>query len=90
MNIWKYKSDAKIQVCVHAHVYFFLCFYRLSVAMEGSCTGHLGIGFEKVSSLEEQHAGIGFNVMLNLKEGFDPKQVMNPGKVIKTSNRKTS
>ncbi|MBI3369679.1 MAG: FAD-binding protein [Burkholderiales bacterium] len=58
-----------------------------SVAMGGTVTGEHGVGVEKLNSmcvqfsLEERHQ------MFSIKHAFDPKGLLNPGKVIPTLQR---
>ncbi len=58
-----------------------------SVAMGGTVTGEHGVGVEKLGSMcvqfsDEEHAQ-----MRALKTAFDPRETLNPGKVIPTLQR---
>ena len=53
-----------------------------SVAMGGSVTGEHGVGVEKLSSMCVQFSPGERQQMLALKAAFDPKALLNPGKVI--------
>ena len=54
---------------------------RRAIAMEGTCTGEHGIGFGKLEFMQAEH-GEGIDVMRSLKAAFDPRNIMNPGKVL--------
>ncbi|MES2787867.1 MAG: FAD-linked oxidase C-terminal domain-containing protein [Pseudomonadota bacterium] len=58
-----------------------------SVAMGGTVTGEHGVGVEKLNSMCVQFSGEEREQMLSLKRAFDPKGLLNPGKVIPTLNR---
>lgn len=49
--------------------------------MDGTCTGEHGVGYGKMAYLEAEH-GEGISVMRNIKHALDPKNIMNPGKII--------
>ncbi len=58
-----------------------------SVAMGGTVTGEHGVGVEKLNSMCVQFSPAENAQMLGLKRAFDPKSLLNPGKVIPTHNR---
>ena len=58
-----------------------------SVAMGGTVTGEHGVGVEKLNSMCVQFSPEENAQMLGLKRAFDPKSLLNPGKVIPTHNR---
>jgi glycolate oxidase len=58
-----------------------------SVAMGGTVTGEHGVGVEKLSSMCVQFSPAEREQMLALKRAFDPKELLNPGKVIPTLHR---
>jgi glycolate oxidase len=60
---------------------------ELSVALGGTITGEHGVGIEKLSSMCVQFAPAEREQMLALKRAFDPKGLLNPGKVIPTLSR---
>ncbi len=58
--------------------------YRLAmraIAMDGTCTGEHGVGSGKRKFLEAEH-GTGVAVMRSIKQALDPKNIMNPGKIL--------
>jgi glycolate oxidase len=58
-----------------------------SVAMGGTVTGEHGVGVEKLNSMCVQFSPAECEQMFALKRAFDPKGLLNPGKVIPTLNR---
>ena len=50
--------------------------------MGGTCTGEHGIGLGKVHLLEREIGSTGYNVMKQIKMALDPKNILNPGKVV--------
>ncbi|WP_341890779.1 FAD-linked oxidase C-terminal domain-containing protein [Variovorax sp. YR752] len=58
-----------------------------SVRMGGTVTGEHGVGVEKLSSMCVQFAPAEREQMFALKRAFDPKELLNPGKVIPTLQR---
>jgi glycolate oxidase len=58
-----------------------------SVAMGGTVTGEHGVGVEKLNSMCVQFSADENAQMLGVKAAFDPKGLLNPGKVIPTLQR---
>lgn len=50
--------------------------------MDGTCTGEHGVGLGKRALLCEEVGHTAINVMQGLKDALDPKNLMNPGKVL--------
>ena len=53
-----------------------------SVAMGGTVSGEHGVGIEKLSAMCVQFSPAEQEQMRSLKRAFDPKELLNPGKVI--------
>ncbi len=53
-----------------------------ALAMDGTCTGEHGVGQGKMKYLEAEF-GDGLDVMRVIKQGLDPNNIMNPGKIVK-------
>jgi glycolate oxidase len=58
-----------------------------SVAMGGTVTGEHGVGIEKLNSMCVQFSADENAQMFGVKHAFDPKGLLNPGKVIPTLQR---
>ncbi len=58
-----------------------------SVALGGTITGEHGVGVEKLGSMCVQFAPEELAQMRALKQAFDPKGLLNPGKVLPTLQR---
>ncbi|XP_028513308.1 probable D-lactate dehydrogenase, mitochondrial isoform X2 [Exaiptasia diaphana] len=55
---------------------------RRALSVGGTCTGEHGIGNGKLKLLVEEIGPAGIEVMKNIKRTLDPKNLMNPGKVL--------
>ncbi|KAL7862694.1 hypothetical protein SRHO_G00116780 [Serrasalmus rhombeus] len=55
---------------------------RRALAMDGTCTGEHGVGLGKRTLLREELGPQAMEVMQRLKATLDPKNLMNPGKVL--------
>ncbi|MDE2428193.1 MAG: FAD-binding protein [Burkholderiales bacterium] len=53
-----------------------------AIAMDGTCTGEHGVGIHKMGFLIEEHGAGAIHMMRMLKHAFDPKNILNPGKII--------
>jgi D-lactate dehydrogenase (cytochrome) len=54
-----------------------------AIAMDGTCTGEHGVGIHKMDFLVQEHGEEAIETMRVLKHAFDPKNIMNPGKIIR-------
>uniref|UniRef100_A0A667ZEZ5 Probable D-lactate dehydrogenase, mitochondrial n=1 Tax=Myripristis murdjan TaxID=586833 RepID=A0A667ZEZ5_9TELE len=55
---------------------------RRALAMDGTCTGEHGVGLGKRALLCEEMGPMTMEVMRSLKHTLDPKNLMNPGKIL--------
>ena len=53
-----------------------------AIEMGGTCTGEHGIGTGKSKYLEHEFGGSTLDMMRVIKQAVDPKQIMNPGKIL--------
>jgi D-lactate dehydrogenase (cytochrome) len=53
-----------------------------ALAMEGTCTGEHGVGQGKMKYLMDEHGEQALAVMRTLTQALDPRNIMNPGKIV--------
>lgn len=53
-----------------------------ALAMDGTCTGEHGVGQKKMRHLEAEHGAAALQLMRTIKRAIDPRDIMNPGKVV--------
>jgi len=59
----------------------FKCMYDKARELGGKVSGEHGIGYAKKPYLKESVGEKGINLLKNIKLAFDPKNILNPGKV---------
>lgn len=55
---------------------------KRALAMGGTCTGEHGVGQKKMKYLEQEHGAEALAVMATLKRALDPRNILNPGKIV--------
>lgn len=55
--------------------------YQKAEELGGLVSGEHGIGYAKKEFLSKQYGETYMNLMLNIKMAFDPKNILNPGKI---------
>lgn len=53
-----------------------------AIAMQGTCTGEHGVGLHKQAFMRAEHGQDALDVMVALKSALDPRNVLNPGKIL--------
>jgi glycolate oxidase len=56
--------------------------FDAAIAMGGTITGEHGVGMAKMKYLPKMVGEVGIRVMRGIKGAFDPKGILNPGKII--------
>lgn len=60
----------------------FHCMYEKSRELGGKVSGEHGIGYAKLPFLRESMGENGMELLKGIKMAFDPKMILNPGKVV--------
>jgi glycolate oxidase len=55
--------------------------FRLTIDLGGTLTGEHGIGLQKAPYMTLEHDPAAMSVMRSIKKMFDPKNILNPGKM---------
>lgn len=62
------------------------CMVNRAIGMDGTCTGEHGIGIGKKEYLVPELGETSVELMKTLKRALDPKNLLNPGKIIDIAN----
>ena len=63
--------------------------FAVAVELGGTLSGEHGVGNLKMPYLEQDIGPIFVDVMANIKRALDPKNILNPGKVVPSAGTKT-
>jgi glycolate oxidase len=55
--------------------------FQLAIDLGGTLTGEHGIGLSKATHMVLEHDPVAMDVMRSIKKMFDPKNILNPGKM---------
>jgi glycolate oxidase len=55
--------------------------FKLSVSLGGTLSGEHGIGIAKKPYMPIAMSEVNLNLMRGIKKAFDPKGILNPGKI---------
>lgn len=53
-----------------------------AIELDGTCTGEHGVGIGKKKYMVYEHGEAAYGLMKQLKQFFDPNNILNPGKVV--------
>jgi glycolate oxidase len=56
--------------------------YNKAKEVGGLVSGEHGIGYAKMEYLKESLGDVQIDLMRNIKKAFDPKNLLNPGKIV--------
>lgn len=59
-----------------------------AIEMGGTCTGEHGVGIGKKMFLSQELGQGTISVMRKIKEVLDPKEILNPGKILDEKGKK--
>ena len=60
----------------------FIKIYEIGISLGGTISGEHGLGFTKKGYLPMVADKCKIDLMKRIKQAFDPKNIMNPGKII--------
>lgn len=81
-------TDARDKEEVHRVEQAFEEIFEAAIALGGTITGEHGVGLVKAPFLEWKMGATGIHVMKNIKSAFDPRNLLNPGKVFAKETRR--
>ncbi len=82
LHIYILKDDLSQDVWEKKLLEVFECMYEKARKLGGKVSGEHGIGYAKRPFLQESMGENGFELLQRIKLAFDPKNILNPGKVV--------
>lgn len=62
--------------------------FRAAIDLGGTLSGEHGIGTMKAPFMEQELGAVGLEMMKRIKDSWDPKRIMNPGKIFPEKGQK--
>ncbi len=81
LHVYVLKDDYSDEVFKKKLDWAFDLLYKRAEELHGHVSGEHGIGFAKLPYLRSQHGETYMTLLRNIKLAFDPKGLLNPGKV---------
>ena len=81
LHIYTCSVDMEKAVFEQQVAEFMSAIYKKAMELGGQISGEHGIGFGKVKFLAEAVGPVNMRLMRGIKQVFDPKNILNPGKV---------
>ncbi|GGG06199.1 FAD-linked oxidase C-terminal domain-containing protein [Paenibacillus abyssi] len=81
-------TDARDQEEIHRVEAAFEEIFEAAIKLGGTITGEHGVGLVKAPFLEWKVGSAGIEMMKAIKQGFDPLNLLNPGKMFAKESRK--
>lgn len=81
-------TDERDQEEIHRVELAFQEIFQAALELGGTITGEHGVGMAKKDYLALKVGEAGLDVMLGIKQAFDPDNLMNPGKIFPKNERK--
>ena len=81
LHVYVLRDDLEEEVWSNKLSEAFRLMYKKSIDLGGLVSGEHGIGYAKKEYLLDQHGKYYIGLLENIKKAFDPKQILNPGKI---------
>lgn len=89
LHVYLCKDDATDEIWEHKRQAIMEIMYETARMMGGQVSGEHGIGHAKIRYLEESVDEASLALMHGIKQVFDPKNILNPGKVVRLQPENT-
>jgi len=81
-------TDERDKDEIHRVEQAFAEIFHAAIKLGGTITGEHGVGMAKAGFLDLKVGPSGIDLMKRIKQAFDPKGIMNPGKIFAKSDRR--